>query len=165
MLIELSVPHRGEPTATVFANREDYIARCHAAYSGDGVVYDVATAGDIADRHGFRVGIGVSLADMRDAGGGWIIDLGFHHGWSTPLYRSDYLGQSAYSPDRIDEFDACAAWAAHDESGHTIVEAAEDCTAMLGWLEGPDAPCWGQCGPLAAAAALRKSARDIGWAV
>lgn len=165
MLMELTVPHRGEPTATTYSDRADYIARCHAAYRGDGCIYDETTAADLADCHGFRIGIGVSLANMRADGGGWILDIAEKHGWHAPLYRADYLGQSEYSPDRVSEFDACAAWAASDVSGHAIAETAAACTGLLMCLEGKYAPRWGQCGPLTAADVLRKAARDSGWDV
>lgn len=162
MLIELSVPHRGGPTATAYSDRADYIARCHAAYR-DGCIYVEITAADLAKEWGLEMDAARETYEEADAG--WILDLADRHGWHAPLYRADYLGQSEYSPDRVSEFDACAAWAASDVSGHAIAETAAACTGLLMCLEGKYAPRWGQCGPLIAADVLRKAARDSGWDV
>ena len=155
----LKIPHRGEPTAFRCSGRDDFIARHYAAdRSLGGSIYQKTTPRELASDFGSNE---KTIAD--DIGDDpflqEIADLAQAYGWDTPMYRADYTREEGeYSPEPIDEVDAISAWASHDLSAWYLCRSEAEVLEALATLEGEHAPRVGQCGPIRAAAVLRKIA-------
>lgn len=157
-IVSLSVPHRGDPTAHAWLNgRQQFISAMYeAAMRSDGEVFEKITAAEMATQWG--LGKDAPREEFEDADATFILDLATKHGWDTPLYRADYYngGDTAYSSEEIDQFEAAKAYAGYDESGHWVVETKADARDLIDHLRSEHAPRVGQCGPVAAANALER---------
>lgn len=160
--ITLSVPHRGNPTAATFYGQDDFLARHYAAADQarcGKCVYVKTTARELARDQGTTPeDIAAFAAKIDDAFLVEILTLGGKHGWDTPLYRADYLhAEGEYGPEPTDEVEAVSAWAGDDLSAWYLCRTSAEVTELLERLE-VNGPRIGQCGPVAAAAALRREA-------
>lgn len=169
--IALSVPHMREPAAWTgyglrgehgFATGVDAVLAMHGR-----MIYETGTAADLA-----QASIGddwrdviAAINDDDDMGFERLIrDTIAAHGEAVTLYRADYLmGDETYQVEPIDELEAYIAAAGHDDSGFWLVTTPAEAAELYTHLTGPDAPRVGKCGPLRAAAALRRAAIRLGW--
>ena len=160
--IALEVPHQGEPQAYWVPDADRLLHQCleHNA-TRDGVVYEEVTAANLVEWAGE---VTPDIAALIE-----------RHGEHAPLYRADFLNGTLeddaagqYSAEPIDVVDACTAYLGDDLSGFHLVTRDIDVKGielqwLLDYLEGPNAPRIGKCGPVAAARALRREAEAIGW--
>jgi hypothetical protein len=161
--IALEVPHMLEPRVYTGSGKEMYLSGTYqAAERRSGVVYECTTARELASGYGLTINDDAEA--FADADATWVAEAGNTHGWDTPLYRADYaLGEGEYRTEPVDEIEAAEAYNGHDLSFYRLITSAEECRELLDYLTGKQAPRIGKCGPVRAAAILRREAEQIGW--
>ena len=160
-IILVEVPHRGDPTAYICRDSAD-LARAAEYECGDGEWYERTTVAELMDIDPDFDPVVYSLACQDYPAAGNLRSL---PGRSV-LYRADYYTGDAghYCLETIEQDNAAIACIGHDLSSLRVVDQ-DGLMEELAYLEGPNAPRIGQCGPWVAAQALRRQAIKEGWLV
>ena len=139
--IALRVPHLGDPEATIYYSRADYIERMYRASAAcDRPMYSEMTASELRGCFAEDDRLPKWLRDAPD---------------DQRFYRAGWIDDE-YEREPIDEFEAAKAFDFHDLSYGDIIELS-DARDTIALLRGPDAPRIGKCGPRAAAAVLEQA--------